>query len=207
MTRRDFEGDPIEALRRADPLNPLEVPKDTTGAHARALFQEVTRMDRNETVAAPRKQPLRRRMVLAAGGLAVLAAAAFGGYTLLKDEADPVTGGEPIGSGPMAMCIQWTEQMLLDQDYAFDGTLVSANADGTNAVFEVHRWYKGGEGATVTLSAEGLLLEHSVALLGATLEIGERYLVSGTDGFVWACGFTVTYDTELANHWAEIFGA
>jgi hypothetical protein len=165
-------------------------------------------MDRNETALAPRKQPLLRRAALAAGGLAVVAAAAFGGYALLQNEEEaPIAGGDPIGGDPMAMCIQFTEQMLLDQTYAFDGTLVSANADGTNARFEVHRWYKGGEGDSVTLSAEGLLLEHSVALVGASLQIGERYLVSGTDGFVWACGFTVTYDTELANHWAELFGA
>ncbi len=207
MTRRNFEGDPIEALRRADPLQPLEVPTDTSGAHARALFQEVTSMDRNETKTAPRRQPLLRRVALGAGGLAVVAAAAIGGYALLQDEADEVVGGEPIGGGAMGMCIQYTEQMLLDQDYAFDGTLVSANPDGTNAVFEVHRWYKGGEGATVTLSAEGLMQEESIALIGADLDVGERYLVSGTDGFVWACGFTLTYDTELANHWAEIFGA
>ncbi len=164
-------------------------------------------MDRNETAVAPRKQPLIRRLTLAAGGLAVVAAAAIGGYALLNDDEAVIVGGEPIGGGAMGMCIQWSEQMLLDQTYAFDGTLVSANADGTNAVFEVHRWYKGGEGATVTLSAEGLLEEHSVALVGANLKIGERYLVSGTDGFVWACGFTVTYDTELANDWAELFGA
>lgn len=207
MTRRDFEGDPLEALRRADPLNPLEVPKDTTGAHARALFQEVTRMDLKDTAEAPRKQPLRRRAALAVGGLAVVAAAAIGGYALLQNEEAAIVGGDPIGGDPMAMCIQFTEQMLLDQSYAFDGTLVSANPDGTNARFEVHRWYKGGEGDSVTLSAEGLLAEHSVALVGASLQIGERYLVSGTDGFVWACGFTVTYDTELANHWAELFGA
>jgi hypothetical protein len=163
-------------------------------------------MDRNETVATERKQPLRRRMVLAVGGFAVVAAAAIGGYALLQDKEEAIVGGDPIDGGPMAMCIQFDEQMLLDQHYAFDGTLVSANPDGTNAVFEVHRWFKGGEGATVTLSAEGLLLENSVALVGATLQIGERYLVSGQDGFVWACGFTVTYDTELADHWAELFG-
>ena len=208
MTRRNFEGDPLEALRRADPLDPLEVPKDTTGVHARALFQEVTSMERNETEAAPRRQPLLRRLGVAVAGVAVVAAAAAGAYALLQDDAEEaIVGGEPIGSGAMGMCIQYTEEMLLDQDYAFDGTLVSATNNGAVAVFEVHEWYKGGEGATVTLSAEGLLQEESIALVGANLDVGQRYLVSGTDGFVWACGYTLTYDTALANHWAEIFGA
>lgn len=52
MKRRSFEGDPIEALRGADPLDRLDVPKDTTGTHARTLFQEVTTMDTME-----KKQP------------------------------------------------------------------------------------------------------------------------------------------------------
>jgi hypothetical protein len=59
----------------------------------------------------------------------------------------------------------------------------------------------------VTLSAEGLLVDESLALVGASLEVGKRYLVSGTDGFVWACGFTLTYDSALAEHWADLFGA
>ena len=105
------------------------------------------------------------------------------------------------------MCIQYTDEMLADQEIAFDGTLVSATADGREAVFEVHRWFKGGEGDRVTLSAEGLMVEESIALVGATLEVGQRYLVSGTDGFVWACGYTLTFDTALADHWAELFGA
>jgi len=64
------------------------------------------------------------------------------------------------------MCIQYTDEMLADQEVAFDGTLVSASADGSEAVFEVHRWFKGGEGDQVTLSAEGLLVDESMALLG-----------------------------------------
>ena len=205
MTRRNFEGDPLEALRRADPLDPLEVPKDTTGVHARALFQEVTSMERNETEAAPRRQPLLRRLGVAVAGVAVVAAAAAGAYALLQDDAEEaIVGGQPIDGGAMASCIVYDEATLVAQEYAFDGTLVGA--DGNNAIFEVSRWYKGGEGATVTLSAEGLLQPEGMALLGLGLEVGQRYLVSGAEGYVHACGYTVTYDTALANDWAEIFG-
>jgi len=59
----------------------------------------------------------------------------------------------------------------------------------------------------VTIATEGLLVEESIALVGASLEVGQRYLVSGTDGYVWACGYTLTYDSALADHWAELFGA
>jgi len=209
MTGRGFEGDPIEALRRADPLDPREVPTDTTGAHARALFQEVTSMDATQKDTAPRpRRPLMRRLALGVGAAVLLAAVAGGTYALLRDNApEAVVGGEPIGSGAMGMCIQYTDEMLADQEVAFDGTLASASADGSQAVFEVHHWFKGGEGDQVTLSAEGLLVEESIALVGASLEVGQRYLVSGTDGFVWACGYTLTYDSALADHWAELFGA
>jgi hypothetical protein len=209
MTRRGFEGDPLEALRRADPLDPLEVPTDTTGAHARALFQEVTTMDgtHNET-AVRRRTPLMRRLALGAGLAVVAVAVAGGAYALFRDKAEEViVGGAPIDGGPMAMCIQYTDEMLADQEVAFDGTLVSANADGSVVAFEVHEWFKGGEGPEMVLSAQGLIGGDSLALVGANLEIGQRYLVSGTDGFVWACGFTLTYDSALAGHWADLFGA
>ena len=206
MTRKRFEGDPIAALRGVDPLPSLDAPGDTTGAHARALFAEVTSMDVMDDKAAPQpKQPLMRKVALGVGMAVAAAAIAGGAYALLKDKADePIVGGEPLGDA-MAMCIQYTDQMLLDQEYAFDGTLVAV--DGNNAIFDVHNWYKGGEGAQITLKAEGLVRSEAVALVGTSLEVGQRYLISGTDGFVWACGFSVTYDTEIANHWSELFGA
>ncbi len=208
MTPRGFEGDPIEALRRADPLDPREVPTDTTGAHARALFEEVTSMDATQKETAPRpRRPLMRRLALGVGAAVVVAAVAGGTFALLRDGQEAIVGGEPIGSGAIGMCIQYTDEMLADQEVAFDGTLVSASPDGSEAVFEVHRWFKGGEGDQVTLSAEGLLVDESMALLGASLDVGERYLVSGSDGYVWACGYTLTYDSALAEQWAELFGA
>ena len=209
MRRKRFAGNPLEVLRRADPLDPQSVPADTSGAHARALFEEVISMEATrQDPERRRRQPVLRRVALGAAVAVLVAAVAGGGYALFRgDTEEAIAGGDPIGGDPMAMCIQYTDQMLADQQVAFDGTLVSASADGAQAVFEVHRWFKGGEGAEVTLSAQGLIGGDSLALVGASLEVGQRYLVSGTDGYVWACGFTLTYDTALAEHWAELFGA
>jgi hypothetical protein len=200
--------DPIEMLRRADPLDPLEVPTDTTGAHARALFQEVTSMDAIEQETRPvRKQPLKRKLALGVAMAVVATAVAGGAYALLRDKAEAViVGGEPIGGG-MASCIRYSDDLLLENQFAFDGTLVSGNEDGTQATFEVHQWYRGGEGDTVTLNAEGMLGYGPIALIGLSLLENQRYLISGNDGHVNACGFSVTYDTALAGHWAELFGA
>ena len=218
MTRRRFAGDPVAALRRADPLDPRELPTDTSGLHARALFQEITSMETNRT--APRsRRPLLQKLAIGAATLAIGAAAAGTAYAVLHDDgaevvagsdtttAETVVGGEAIGGDPMAMCIQYTDETLAGLGMAFDGTLLSATANGTEVVFEVHRWFKGGEGAQVTLSAEGLINADSIALVGAHLEVGQRYLVSADEGYVWACGYTLTYDTALAEHWAELFGS
>jgi hypothetical protein len=201
--------DPIEMLRRADPLDPLEVPTDTTGAHARALFQEVTSMDAIEQETRPvRKQPLKRKLALGVAMAVVATAVAGGAYALLRDKADEViVGGEPLGGGGMASCIRYSDEQLLTADFAFDGTLVSGNEDGTQATFEVHEWYRGGEGDTVTLNAEGMLGYGPIALIGLSMLENQRYLISGVDGHVNACGYSVTYDTAIASHWAEIFAA
>ena len=164
------------------------------------------------------RRPLLQKMALGAAALAVVAAAAGTVYAVLQDGADvvvagsdtttteTVVGGEAIGGDPMAMCLQYTDETLAGLGMAFDGTLLSATENGTEVVFEVHRWFKGGEGAQVTLSAEGLINSDSIALVGAHLEVGRRYLVSADEGYVWACGYTATYDTALAEHWADLFG-
>ncbi len=205
MSSRDFEGDPLEALRGVDPVDPLEVPKDTTGAHARALFQEVTSMDTQERQSTTtRSQPPRRRLTFALSGAMVVALIAgalvlFGGGNPSDDPF--IAGGDPIAGA--AMCAEFYDLGTLgDRDVAFDGTLVSASGD--QVTFEVHNWYKGGSGGSVTLQAEGLA-PGTITSLGASLELDQRYLVSGSGGNVWACGFTMTYDTGIAADWAAVF--
>lgn len=144
------------------------------------------------------------RAALAALALIMVVTAACG-----DDDAaaEQVSGGEPLGGGSAADCMVYDEAVLLGQEAAFDGTLVSADEATDTAVFEVHQWFRGGEGTTVTLQAGGLLRTDAQALVGTALAVGERYLISSTEGVVWACGYSVTYDSELAAEWAELFGA
>lgn len=156
-----------------------------------------------------RKTPKTRKLALGLGLLVAVAAIAAGAFALLKDDAEeaPIAGGEPLGGGAASDCLAFDQATLLAQEIAFDGTLVSASPDGEQATFEVHGWYRGGEGTTITLGSNGLLGEEAQALTGSHLEIGERYLISGTGGVVWACGYSVTYDTDVASEWAELFAA
>lgn len=144
-----------------------------------------------------------RRLVGLVGVLLVVGLAACGD----DDAAETITGGEALGGGAASDCMAYDEAVLAGQEIAFDGTLTAGSADGTEATFEVHAWFRGGEGATITLQSGGLLDPDAQALIGTTLEVGQRYLISASDGVVWACGYSYTYDTDLAAEWAELFAA
>lgn len=137
---------------------------------------------------------------------AVLAVLAVVAVACGDDDAatDPVAGGDAIGNAA-ADCMAFDEAVLLAQELAFDGTLRSASADGEQVTFEVHEWFKGGTTGEITLAAGGLLWEDAQAIIGTSLEVGQRYLISSSDGVVWACGYSVTYDTAIAAEWAALF--
>ena len=123
----------------------------------------------------------------------------FGGSDTAPDEF--IAGGEPVAGA--AMCAEFYDlETLVDREVAFDGTL--ASADGDQVTFTVHDWFTGGSGDSATLNAGGLA-PGTITSLGASLELGQRYLVSGSGGNVWSCGFTMTYDTGIANQWATVF--
>ena len=116
---------------------------------------------------------------------------------------DPIVGGEPIASA--AMCVEFYDlDSLATRDIAFDGTVASSNGD--EVTFTVDNWFTGGTGDSVTLQAMGIAPD-TITMAGPALEIGERYLVSGSGGNVWSCGFTMTYDTSIASEWAGVFGS
>lgn len=123
------------------------------------------------------------------------------------DTEEEITGGEALGGGPTSDCIDYDEAVLAAQEVAFDGTLTAGSADGTEVTFEVHAWFRGGEAGTITLLSGGLLDPDAQALIGTTLEVGERYLISSSGGIVSACGYSYTYDSAIAAQWAVLFGA
>ena len=91
---------------------------------------------------------------------------------------------------------------------AFDGTVTEI--DGDHVTFDVERWYRGGEGDTVTATAPDLVPNSAALVGGVGFEEGERYLVSAdreNDRITPAvCGFTVTYSDLTADVFAGAFG-
>lgn len=192
-------SDPMDALRAADPLRAGDVPEDTAGSHARALFQEVIEMDTQQR--GDTKSPSARRPLAWVAAAVAASAALVAGFLFLGRGEELVVGGQPVGSA--ASCVETYDLVTLaNREVAFDGT--AASIDGDQVTFTVNRWFTGGTGDDVTLTAMGLTGVTSAG--GPVLELGTRYLVSGSGGFVWACGFTMTYDSAIADEWAQIFG-
>jgi hypothetical protein len=105
---------------------------------------------------------------------------------------------------------------LAGRDFAFDGTITDIvppgdaeseeEAGATEVTFQVHRWYKGGTGETVTVKTyeqPGVVTSMEGSL---DLTVGTRLLASGDDVFLWSCGFTLRYTPANAQLFARAFG-
>lgn len=139
-----------------------------------------------------------------------------GGGSTQAGEPRPVTDpDEPVSSQPdgatsSAMCVEvYSPETLPNREFAFDGTVTSIerfeSADGSEVggpdrvTFDVHAWYKGGEGATTTVQAYSWAQPTSLGEVGG--DVGDRLLVSGDDDFAWSCGFTQDHSDSLAAEW------
>jgi hypothetical protein len=136
--------------------------------------------------------------------------------------SDPDAVSVDVDGGLATSCaLGYSIDTLVERDFAFDGTVVEVGvrpaptprppAEGIpgaeGVTFQVHEWFRGPGGDTITLQGRGLPIGYgSITDESATLNAGDRYLVSGSDVFVWTCGFTKTYSDATANDWREAFG-
>jgi len=162
------------------------------------------------------------RRVFAVAAIAVVAltacsdgahpAPAEGGTTgsAAADElTDPIVA-EDGTSGLGSCAFEFSPDTLAERQFAFDGTvsdIVEPEAVDApyDVVFEVTRWYAGGDGTTVTVKTYDVSGTSLAGDLG--LAEGERILASGDDGFLWGCGFSMPYSGQDAGVFADVFGA
>ncbi len=205
------------ALASADPVDVGAVPGPD-----RALFEEIIM---EPSVTEPTKSNRHRTIVAAA--VLVAAAGIGGGAVALSGNdtkaADPpatdvpepkVAGIEPAprtgqrAGEVMSSCMMWDAAVVLpDAEYAFDGT-VSAIDDGW-VTFEVSEWFSGPGGDLVVLNAEALIprAEGEVALSTdeqLITEAGQRFLVSGSDGYAGVCNMTQSFTAAEADVWRGV---
>jgi hypothetical protein len=152
------------------------------------------------------------------GGLVLLLLVAGCRQPPKQDESSVgQSGGMVAGS-----CVErYSADSLSARQYALDGVVTQIETQpqmgrpegpglpppqsfGSEVTLEVHHWYKGGAGATVTLKTS-IAVEKMTSVDFPTLGVGDRYLVSGDGAFVWGCGFTREYSSEEAQVWAEAF--
>ena len=198
------------ALRAVDPVDQSSLPS----AHdpkARALFERITMTDvSSRQLGSPRR---RAPIVMVAAAVIVLVIAALavglggdggdGGSSEVATDTTTTAAAvdEPITpGGGSASCVELYDlTTLTNREVAFDGTVELV--DGDRVTFQVNDWYKGGDGAQVTLAGAGTIGGLTSAGEGVSLEPGTRLLVAGDGGFAWSCGFTQPYDAAAAAEW------
>lgn len=152
--------------------------------------------------------PTSRTRWLLAGAAAVLLVVGLLAISLTgggDDEGD-VAAGPPLelslGAGDaMASCLPVEAQHLAAMPVAFAGTATAVEDE--RVTLDVDRWYRGGDAGVVQLHATS---GQAALIAGFDFEIGDRYLISASEGSVSFCGFSGPETPELTALFDEAFG-
>jgi hypothetical protein len=206
------ERDPLDVLRASNPHPSPRDPDRREAQRASALAEEIL-MSPNDRSATTSRTAHGARRIAVLGGATAAAALVVAIVISTRDNGSTTTTTESTVSTPTALdgpigaasCVeQYSLATLANRSLAFDGTVETA--DVSTVTFRVSRWFRGGEGDTVTLESNGLaggVVSSNSG--GLTLEVGGRYLVAGEPPFVWGCGFTQPYQPSTAAEWATAF--
>ncbi len=200
----------LARLRVADPAASL--PPADPGRTARLLEDTMSHDTETPDIPADQDTPVRRRSPLAwlVAAAAILVIAGVGAFAALGNDDPQVPAARPPAPTVLALsarppstakCMVVSPEVLANQEVAFDGT-VAAITDGL-VTLDVTKWYRGGDADQVTVQAPPEDLE--ALLSAADFQVGNRYLVSASDGFVSVCGFSAAYSDELATMYAQAF--
>ena len=122
---------------------------------------------------------------------------------------DPIVAeGGPEGLGSCAF--EFSPATLAERQFAFEGTVSEIREPEAfyapyEVDFAVTTWFRGGEGAVATVKTYDVSGTSLAGDLG--LEVGERVLASGDDGFLWGCGFSMPNTEQDAAVFEDAFGA
>lgn len=185
----------LDELRAANPV-PGDVPSASL-ARVRARVLEASIADPDTGRKSHRFKVARPLAFAVVGGLlGLLVVAALGGQRGQPLTPTPSTG--PI----MGLCVEaYSIETLRHRSFAFDGTVIGIDSD--EVTFLVNDAFRGANVERITLTAAGMTGKSVTSGSGPNLVVGQRYLVAGEDQFVWACGFTQPYDSDVAAAWAD----
>jgi hypothetical protein len=204
-----LHDDLVAALAAADPVETSMVP-----APDPVLREEIIAMAPDSNTHEPRR---RRAPLVAAAVLMLVVAAGVGVVALDDGSSEPeltVTAIEPAprtghsGGTTIGSCMIWDVSALDLTEYAFDGT-VTAIDDGW-VTFQTNEWFTGPGGDLVTLNAEALVADTDGVVTSVDevliTDVGQRFLVSGNDGYAGVCNQTQAYSAAEADAWRAHLG-
>lgn len=183
-----------QRMAAANPVPPSQPVDPITSGRARAQMEDI--MSTTQTPTQPRSYRL-------AGAVAAALVVVVGGATMLGSLGAP----EPLvltanGGDAMAICAPFDPATLPDMGPAFAGTVVELT--DSEATLEVDRWFSDGEAEVVEIA----YTPGFEALIGTpTLEVGQRYLITATDGVVNGCGYSGPATPEYEATFERAFGA
>jgi hypothetical protein len=193
-------------LRAADPAGPSRPLPPSRATRAELIEDIMTTTEETPTTPAGTARSARTRWLLAAAAAVVAAAV---GITVAVTAGGSSSTPKTVkhlamaGGDSMNMCIQFSVDVLRDMPVAFSGTATEVTDD--SALLDVDHWYKGGSADQVELSnnnSEGVALEG-----GVQFEVGTRYLITASDGYVSMCGYSGEWSPEFEQSFQEAFGS
>ncbi|MDX1449245.1 MAG: hypothetical protein R3246_09300 [Acidimicrobiia bacterium] len=152
---------------------------------------------------APRVERTRNRLVAAVAAAVAVAVLGFGLAGGLGSGDDPA----PLvltanGGDVLASCLPFDVEILKGMSPAFGGVVVELT--DSVVTIEVDRWFTGGD-------AEVVQIEYTPgmeALIGTpNLEVGQRYLITASDGVINGCGYSGLATPEYEAAFEQAFGA
>ncbi len=114
------------------------------------------------------------------------------------------------GNGLGSCAFEFSVATLAERQFAFEGTVTEIREPAAmdapyEVVFEVARWFHGGEAPTTIVRTYDVSGTSLAGDLG--LAVGDRVLASGDEEFLWGCGFSMAYSDENAALFEQAFPA
>lgn len=188
-----------QRLSASNPTPPSEPVDPVTSDRARALMEDIM----STQIPAPRMERTRNRFILAVAAAVAVTVLGFGlagGLGFGDDPAPLVLSAD--GSDALASCLPFDVEILKDMSPAFGGVVIELT--DSVATIEVDRWFTGGDAEIVEIN----YTPGFEALIGTpSLEVGQRYLITATDGVVNGCGYSGVATPEYEAAFEQAFGA
>jgi hypothetical protein len=129
------------------------------------------------------------------------------GVAALSGGNSPVTAAplELSGGGDaMAMCMQFSVDILADMPTAFEATATAV--DGATVTLDIDHWYRDSTGSDADIVVVNAPEGMEALIGGIAFETGSHYLISASaEGNVSYCGYTGPATDELRASFDQAF--